>query len=188
MIVATTGLFCDPIVRLTEIDLLSSRLSTSSFIRSRKCFRTQSMTKRLGANSFNVFNSCSTCSGRIQVLSCCSLISPSREDIHCCQIEFKVVSLLPYVIPLPEIPKRSPFPKDSSDKTRAKELIIKLGLLPVSPKLESIMYRSVTAHTILIHSLSKGRRHKNLREIPVSCLPSRQFACEMNDLNAHQTN
>jgi hypothetical protein len=79
----------DPITRLTDIDLLSSMLATSSLIRSRKCLRTQSITKRFGASSLRVPRSCSTCRGKIQVLSCCSLISPSRQEIHCCQIEFK---------------------------------------------------------------------------------------------------
>ncbi len=80
----------EPMTRLTDIDLLSSMLATSSRIRSRKCLRTQSITNRFGASSLSVLGSCSTCSGKIQVLSCCSLISPSRQEIHCCQIEFKV--------------------------------------------------------------------------------------------------
>ena len=80
----------EPMTRLTDIDLLSSMLATSSRIRSRKCLRTQSITNRFGASSLSVLGSCSTCSGKIQVLSCCSLISPSRQEIHCCHIEFKV--------------------------------------------------------------------------------------------------
>ena len=72
------------------MDLLSSILATSSQIRSRKCLRTQSITKRFGASSLSVLGSCSACSGKIQVLSCCSLISPSREEIHCCQIGFNL--------------------------------------------------------------------------------------------------
>ena len=84
-------------MRLTDMDLLSSRLATSSQIRSRKCLRTQSMTNRLGASSLSVLGSCSACRGKIQVLSCCSLISPSRQEIHCCQIGFNLYLLVCFI-------------------------------------------------------------------------------------------
>ena len=138
--------------------LLSSRLVTSSRIRSRKCLRIQAMTKRLGANNLSVFKSCSTCSGKIQVLSCCSLISPSRQEMHCCQIKFKIIpSRNPNVCAVRTIwASASDYAAASGKPVKPSVFAVVLPALRAMPE-----QRPASDNIILIHSPSKeGPRKK----------------------------
>jgi len=150
-------------MRLTDIDLLSSILATSSQIRSRKCLRTQSMTKRLGASSLSVLGSCSTCSGKIQVLSCCSLISPSREEIHCCQIGFNLYLFVCYI----DVKTSHSGLLCSSARAYHRGNITRARLSGGTQWLPSITHlRGLTIDIILIHSPRKEGNSNFINVLP----------------------
>ena len=157
-------------MRLTDIDLLSSILATSSQIRSRKCLRTQSMTKRFGASSLSVLGSCSTCSGKIQVLSCCSLISPSREEIHCCQIGFNWC-LFVFTLGCENCHSQLLCPSARPNHQRGSAILIQIITLPGAggstwrfPEFSEL--RGSTDNIILIHSPRKEAKSNFINVLP----------------------
>jgi hypothetical protein len=94
------------------------------------------------------------------VLSCCSLISPSRQEMHCCQIKFKV---LPSVYPSAVNCAESKAIPGSTRSARPGKHGYTIGfrsyylLFPVIPE-----PRPIGLNTILIHSPSKeGATKKN---------------------------